>query len=297
MLTPDSVYGHWAERVLPQIALPYSRLMRLERPIGWWLLLLPCWWSLILAGGTLWQALLMLVGAVIMRGAGCVWNDISDRDLDAKVERTRLRPLPSGQISTKQAYIFLGMLILCGFIVLLQFSKLAIFTGITSLIFVAIYPFMKRITFWPQLFLGFAFSWGALMGFAAMDTLPLASFTLYLGTICWVIGYDTIYAHQDVADDMVINVKSTARLFNSNTKPWLVLFYSLTIILIYITLYILKANIFSYITLLIFSLHLAWQIYDLDIGNPTNCLKLFRSNRDAGLILTFGLLCARITAS
>jgi 4-hydroxybenzoate polyprenyltransferase len=297
MLTPDSVKGHWTERFLPHAALPYSRLMRLERPIGWWLLLLPCWWSLILAGGTLLQAVLMMLGAIIMRGAGCVWNDISDRDLDAKVERTRLRPIPSGQVSVKQAYLFLACLLLCGLVILLQFSWFAILTGVASLIFVAIYPFMKRVTFWPQLFLGFAFSWGSLMGFAAQGSLPLAAFTLYLGTICWVIGYDTIYAHQDIADDMLINVKSTARLFNKSTKPWLVLFYSLTILLITFTLYILKNNNIAYLALVIFAIHLAWQIYNLDIEDSANCLKLFRSNRDAGIILTFGLLFSRLSAS
>jgi 4-hydroxybenzoate polyprenyltransferase len=294
MLTPDAVRGHWAERFLPQPTLPYSRLMRLERPIGWWLLLLPCWWSLILAGGTLTQACLMMLGAIIMRGAGCVWNDISDRDLDAQVERTRARPIPSGQVSVRQAYAFLTLLLLAGLVILLQFSWFAIMTGIASLVFVVIYPFMKRVTFWPQLFLGFAFSWGGLMGFAAEGSLPLAAFTLYIGTICWVIGYDTIYAHQDIVDDMMINVKSTARLFNVNTKKWLVLFYSLAVLCISLSLYLIKSSIMTYIAVFGFAIHLYWQIYSLNINSPQNCLELFRSNRDAGLILTTGLLMSRL---
>lgn len=215
--------GNWVDTRAPEWARPYLRVSRYDRPIGSWLLLMPCWWSAALAAGMAHDIsrlpltiVLFFIGAFVMRGAGCAWNDITDRDLDAKVERTRSRPLPSGQVSVKQALAFLALQALIGFVVLLQFNRYAVATGITSLVVVAIYPFMKRITWWPQAFLGLAFSWGALMGFAVtFGRIDLTALVLYAGSIAWVIGYDTIYAHQDAEDDALIGVKSTARLFGA----------------------------------------------------------------------------------
>src|ERR1700678_1100994 len=232
--------GNWVDTHAPSWSRPYLRLARFDRPIGSWLLLMPCWWSAALAaavGGDVGQLpsviVLFFVGAFVMRGAGCTWNDITDRKLDALVERTRSRPIPAGQVSVPRAATFLGVQALIGLLVLLQFNRFAIMTGIASLLIVAIYPFMKRITYWPQIVLGLAFSWGALMGWAGtfgrLDGPPLL---LYAGSISWVIGYDTIYAHQDRDDDALIGIKSTALLFGARTKPMLALFYALAVILI-----------------------------------------------------------------
>src|SRR5437762_259080 len=217
--------GNWVDGIAPDWLRPYLRLARLDRPIGSWLLLLPCWWSVGLAAvhaGTqvnLWHALLFFIGAFAMRGAGCTWNDIVDRDLDAKVERTRSRPIPAGQVSVTQAFVFLVLQALVGLAVLLQFNRFAVVAGIASLVIVAVYPFMKRITWWPQVVLGLAFSWGALMGFAVtLGRIDLTALVLYAGSIAWVIGYDTIYAHQDAEDDALIGIKSTARLFGARTQ-------------------------------------------------------------------------------
>ncbi|MGY3652679.1 4-hydroxybenzoate polyprenyl transferase [Bradyrhizobium sp. LM4.3] len=211
--------GNWVDTRAPQWARPYLRLSRFDRPIGSWLLLMPCWWSAALAAGMAHDVgrlpltiVLFFVGAFVMRGAGCTWNDITDRDLDDKVERTRSRPLPSGQVSAKQALAFMVAQALIGLVVLLQFNRFAILTGVASLLIVAIYPFMKRITWWPQTVLGLAFSWGALMGFAVtFGRIDVTALVLYAGAISWVIGYDTIYAHQDAEDDALIGIKSTAR--------------------------------------------------------------------------------------
>src|SRR5215216_7501802 len=227
--------GNWVDTHAPSWSRPYLRLSRFDRPIGSWLLLMPCWWSAALAAGIARDVsrlpliiVLFLIGAFVMRGAGCTWNDITDRDLDARVERTRSRPLPAGQVSVAQAFAFLVLQALIGLAVLLQFNRFAILTGIASLAIVAVYPFMKRITWWPQVTLGLAFSWGALMGWAAMfGRLDPPALLLYAGAIAWVIGYDTIYAHQDRDDDALIGVKSTARLFGARTKPMLAGFYAL----------------------------------------------------------------------
>src|SRR5579859_536157 len=232
--------GNWVDSVAPPWSRPYLRLARLDRPIGSWLLLMPCWWSAALAAGvshSLGQlplvTALFFVGAFAMRGAGCTWNDITDRDLDAMVERTRSRPIPAGQVSVPQAFVFLMVQALIGFAVLLQFNRFAVATGIASLVIVAVYPFMKRITWWPQVVLGLAFSWGALMGFAVtLGQLGLPALFLYAGSISWVIGYDTVYAHQDTEDDALIGVKSTARLFGARTHRALVIFYGLAVLLI-----------------------------------------------------------------
>ena len=289
---------NWVDTRAPVWMRPYLRLSRFDRPIGSWLLLMPCWWSAALASGVAGDlrllpstVLLFFIGAFVMRGAGCTWNDITDRNLDGKVERTRSRPIPSGQVTVKQAAAFMVLQALIGLVVLLQFNRFAIATGIASLLVVAIYPFMKRITYWPQVVLGLAFSWGALMGFAViLARLDVAAFVLYAGAISWVIGYDTIYAHQDREDDALIGIKSTARLFGERTKPALVFFYSLAVVLLATAFHLAGAGMFAYAGLAVFALHLAWQIRRLDIGDPALCLKLFKSNRDAGLLLFASLV-------
>jgi 4-hydroxybenzoate polyprenyltransferase len=290
--------GNWVDTRAPQWSRPYLRLSRLDRPIGSWLLLLPCWWSAALAAGLIGKVgqlspviALFFVGAFAMRGAGCTWNDITDRDLDARVERTRSRPIPAGQVSVSQAAIFLVVQAAIGLAVLLQFNRVAILTGIASLLIVAVYPFMKRITWWPQIVLGLAFSWGALMGFAVtLGRIDATALALYLGSIAWVIGYDTIYAHQDAEDDALIGVKSTALLFGARTHRALVLFYGLAVALIGVALGLAGAGLAAWIGLAAFALHLAWQIRRLEIGDPALCLRIFKSNRDAGLLLFAGLL-------
>jgi 4-hydroxybenzoate polyprenyltransferase len=290
--------GNWVDSIAPAWSRPYLRLARLDRPIGSWLLLLPCWWSAALAaiaarsaGPSLIHIALFFIGAFAMRGAGCTWNDIVDRDLDGSVERTRSRPIPSGQVSVKQAFGFLLLQALIGFAVLISFNRFTIALGIASLAIVAIYPFMKRITYWPQIVLGLAFSWGAPMGWAAaFGALGIAPLLLYAGSIAWVIGYDTIYAHQDREDDALIGIKSTALLFGERTKPMLSLFYGLAVLLIGAAGCSVGAGVAFAVGLLAFAGHLAWQVVRLDINDPDRCLALFKSDRDAGLILFAGML-------
>jgi 4-hydroxybenzoate polyprenyltransferase len=287
--------GNWVDTRAPPWSRPYLRLSRLDRPIGSWLLLMPCWWSAALAAGVIGRLplilALFLVGAFVMRGAGCTWNDITDRDLDARVERTRSRPIPAGQVSVPQAAAFLVVQALIGLAVLLQFNRFAVATGIASLVIVAVYPFMKRITWWPQIVLGLAFSWGALMGFAVtLGRIDAAALLLYAGSIAWVIGYDTIYAHQDAEDDALIGIKSTALLFGARTRAALMVFYGLAVVLIGAALTLAGARWPAWIGLAAFAAHLVWQIKRLEIGDPALCLRLFKSNRDAGLLLFAGLL-------
>ncbi len=290
--------GNWVDSRAPRWSRPYLRLARLDRPIGSWLLLLPCWWSAALAAFVArdisqlpLDIALFFLGAFAMRGAGCTWNDITDRDLDAKVERTRSRPIPAGQVSVKQATVFLIAQALVGLVVLLQFNRFAVATGIASLLIVAIYPFMKRITWWPQIVLGLAFSWGALMGFAVrLGRIDATAIVLYAGSIAWVVGYDTIYAHQDAEDDALIGVKSTARLFGSRTRQALVVFYGLAVLLIGVALVLAGSGFSAWIGLAAFAAHLVWQIGRLNIGDAALCLRVFKSNRDAGLLLFVGLL-------
>jgi 4-hydroxybenzoate polyprenyltransferase len=284
--------GNWVDGFAPPRTRPYLRLARLDRPIGSWLLLMPCWWSLGLAGmqagrlPSLWHITLFFVGAFAMRGAGCTWNDLVDRDIDARVERTRSRPIPSGQISARAALVFLVAQALVGLVVLVQFNRFAIGVGIASLGVVAIYPFMKRFTYWPQIFLGLAFSWGALMGWAgARGALEAPAFLLYAGSIAWVIHYDTIYAHQDREDDALVGLKSTALLFGARTKPALALFSAASVLLIALAGVTAHAGLVFALGLAAFAAHLAWQIAFIDIDDQESCLRMFRSNRDAGLIL------------
>jgi len=290
--------GNWVDTRAPSWSRPYLRLSRLDRPIGSWLLLMPCWWSAALAAGMtgdIGQLPLILalffIGAFVMRGAGCTWNDITDRDLDARVERTRSRPIPAGQVSVAQAAVFLVAQALIGLLVLLQFNRFAVMTGIASLVIVAVYPFMKRITWWPQIVLGLAFSWGALMGFAVMlGRIDATALVLYAGSIAWVIGYDTIYAHQDAEDDALIGIKSTARLFGARTHRALVIFYGLAVVLIGVAVVLAGTRWPAWIGLAAFAAHLVWQIRRLEISDPALCLRIFKSNRDAGLLLFAGLL-------
>jgi 4-hydroxybenzoate polyprenyltransferase len=289
---------NWVDTRAPLWSRPYLRLSRLDRPIGSWLLLLPCWWSAALAAGIAHDVsrlplilVLFLIGAFAMRGAGCTWNDITDRDLDAQVERTRSRPIPAGQVSVPQAAGFLVLQALVGLAVLLQFNRFAVGCGIASLVIVAVYPFMKRITYWPQIVLGLAFSWGALMGFAVtFGRIDATAVILYAGSIAWVIGYDTIYAHQDAEDDALIGIKSTALLFGSRTRPALMVFYGLAVALIGVALALAGAGWMAWLGLAAFAAHLVWQIERLVIGDPKLCLRIFKSNRDAGLLLFAGLL-------
>lgn len=294
----DAPRGNWVDRYAPGFARPFLRLARADRPIGGWLLMWPCWWSAALialeqgrALPNLWHLFLFFVGAFVMRGAGCTYNDIVDRDIDAEVERTRRRPIPAGQVSAFAAAVFMVILSLIGFVVLIQFNYFSIGLGIASLAVVAAYPFMKRITSWPQAVLGLAFSWGALMGWAgAAGRLDLAPVLLFLGSALWVMGYDTVYACQDKEDDAIVGVRSTARLFGANVRPAVFGFYLLAVLSIFIAFVLVDASLFSFIGLAAFALHLAWQAIRLDPDDADVCLRLFRSNRDAGAILFAGLV-------
>jgi 4-hydroxybenzoate polyprenyltransferase len=294
---PDAATGHWADRYAPAAARPYLRLARIDRPIGWWLLLLPCWWSAAMAAIAAgrpypdpWHCALFLVGAVAMRGAGATYNDIIDRDLDARVARTRHRPLPSGQVSVTAAVAFLVLLGLIGLLVLLQFNGFAVALGLASLVPVALYPFMKRVTSMPQLVLGLAFAWGGLMGWAAaFGDLAAPALLVYAAAIAWTIGYDTIYALQDIEDDEVVGIKSSARLFGSRVRLGIGLCYGLAVLLLVTALVIVRAGPLAHLGVGAFGLHLAWQTWRIDRRAPALALRLFRSNRDAGLIL-FALL-------
>jgi len=290
--------GNWVDTLAPPFSRAYLRLARADRPIGAWLLLVPCWWSAGLAAvaaghpyPNLWHVLLFFVGAFVMRGAGCTWNDIVDRNLDAQVARTRSRPIPSGQVSVRTAAMFLALQALIGLAVLVQFNRFTVLVGVASLAVVAVYPLAKRVTWWPQIVLGLAFSWGALMGWAEVFArIDAPALLLYAGSIAWVIGYDTIYAHQDREDDALIGVKSTARLFGKRTRLSLICFYALAVLLIGLSGAAAGTGIVFMLGCIVFGAHLGWQIERLDIDDPDLCLRLFKSNRDAGLILFAALI-------
>ena len=295
---PDSVHRHWLNRFAPAWLVPYGRLARWDRPIGWWLLLWPCWWSVALAAiasgdrfPDVWHLLLFLIGAIAMRGAGCTYNDIVDREIDANVERTAGRPIPSGAVSVPQAIVFLVVQSLVGLAVLLQFNTYTILLGLGSLLVVAIYPFMKRITSWPQFVLGLAFSWGALVGWSAeFGSLSTAPLLLYAASIVWTIGYDTIYAHQDTTDDAVIGVRSTALLFANRTRLLVGLFYAATIILISVAVNYAGGGVVAAAGLVLAAVHMGWQVLTLNVESPENCLERFRANRTTGWIIFIALL-------
>lgn len=296
-MVADARQGNWLDRFAPEWLKPFGRLARWDRPVPLLLLFWPCGFGLALAslgqpglGFDLWALVLFLIGSVVMRGAGCTFNDIVDTDIDMKVARTRSRPIPSGQVSKRQAFVFLGLQTLVGAAILFQFNGFAILLGIASLVLVVIYPFMKRVTWWPQLFLGLAFNWGALLGWAAVTgSLALPPLLLYAGSILWTIGYDTIYALQDVEDDALIGVKSTARLFGERARPIIGLFYAGALALwlaaglaagggVLLALLVVPAGL------------LAWQVRTLQMDNPADALKKFRSNHWVGISVTLVFL-------
>ena len=295
---PDAAPRNWLDRFAPDWLKPYGRLARWDRPIGWWLLLWPCWWSAALAAiaaerraPELSHLLLFLIGAIAMRGAGCTYNDLIDRDLDANVERTRRRPLPSGAVTPAQALVFLVLQALVGAFVLLQFNDFTIVLGLASLLVVAVYPFMKRVTDWPQLVLGLAFSWGALMGWAALfGKLDAAPVLLYCGAVLWTVGYDTIYALQDKEDDAIIGVRSTARLFGRRSRTGIAGFYVAAFVLFGVAFVLADAGTFAFAGLGAGLLHATWMIVTLDPEDPRNCLARFRANSTTGWMIFAGLL-------
>jgi len=298
----DIPVDSWVDRFMPRPSHPYIRLARFDRPIGTWLLLFPCWWSIAMAWPN-WQAssdVLYLfaafgIGALVMRGAGCTYNDIVDRNFDAQVARTKNRPLPSGQITVRQAMIFLLALLLIGLAVLLTLKTYAIAVGAASLILVFTYPLMKRVTFWPQFFLGLTFNWGALLGWAAVSgDLATPAIILYAGGIFWTLGYDTIYAHQDRQDDPKAGVKSTARRLGLGSKPWLYAFYFIAI-----ALFTYAGTLGNYAWpyfagLGLGAAQLIWQVWDVDINTPKDCLAKFKSNRLFSWLFLGGILAAQI---
>ena len=294
---PDAPRKNWVNRFAPKKLRPWLWLMRADRPIGVWLLLWPCWWSVALASRAIdvfpdpVLLLLFAIGAFAMRSAGCIYNDILDRDIDAKVARTQARPLASGQISVKSAMVLIVALCLVGLAVLIQFNLFAICLGFASVGIVLIYPLMKRVTFWPQAFLGLAFSWGALMGWAAIfGSVALAPLILYGAAVAWTIGYDTIYAHQDKEDDEVIGLKSTALRFGDHTARWLSLFYGITWGGLAFSGWLIGAGLLFFIGMILAGAHLIWQIVTLDINDSQNCLDRFRSNHGFGAIVFFALV-------
>lgn len=287
----------WIDR-LPAAMRPYLRLARLDRPIGTWLLLFPCWWGIALASAD-WPSLPMLalfaLGALVMRGAGCTYNDIVDRDFDARVARTADRPIPSGAVSVRQAVAFLGFLLLIGLIILLSLDWTAIWLGVLSLALVFTYPLMKRVTWWPQFFLGLAFNWGALMGFAAIaGTVAAPSALLYAAGILWTLGYDTIYAHQDKEDDALIGVKSSALRLGANTRPALVAFYGGTIVLIGAAGHEAMLGWPFYALLAAGAVQLAWQVWRVDLDSANDCLAKFKSNRLFGWLILAGIIAGKL---
>ena len=296
----DAVKGNWVDQYAPEWSRPYLRLSRADRPIGTWLLLIPCWWGLALAmlwdGSPRWEdawiAIACALGAWLMRGAGCTWNDITDRNFDGAVERTRSRPIPSGQVTVKGAVIWMMLQALISFGILLTFNRMAISMGILALFPVAIYPFAKRFTWWPQVFLGLAFNWGALWAWTAHSgALHWPAVALYFAGISWTLFYDTIYAHQDTEDDSLIGVKSTARLFGNNTPTWLRRFIVGTVSLMAFAIILaldLEDNYWALGLALLgpwaMGWHMTWQLRIFDAENNQRLLQLFRLNRDTGLI-------------
>ncbi len=306
---PDAPSGNWVDRYAPPPARPYLRLSRADRPIGTWLLLIPCWWGLALAmlwdqtprWEDAWIGAGCALGAWLMRGAGCTWNDISDRKIDARVARTRARPIPSGQVSLAGAAIWMAVQALVALAILLTFNRAAVALGVLSLLPLAIYPFAKRFTWWPQVFLGLAFNWGALLAWTAhAGALHWPAVILYLAGIAWTLFYDTIYAHQDTEDDALIGVKSTARLFGADTVRWLKYFLVITVALMGVAVIralLPDASVLALVVALsgpwAMGWHMAWQLRGFDPHDSAKMLQLFRANRDTGLI-PLVLFCAAL---
>jgi len=296
--TSDIPQASWIDRLAPSFVRPYLRLARMDRPIGTWLLLIPCWWSVSLATEgwpNPWLFALFAFGSLVMRGAGCTVNDIVDRDFDARVARTADRPIASGRISLFQAFAFLSLLLLMGLSVLLQFNQFSIILGISSLTLVIIYPFMKRITYWPQLFLGLTFNWGALMGWTVVkEGLALSALVLYAAGILWTLGYDTIYAHQDKEDDILVGIKSTALKFGQSTPLLLAAFYAGTTALLALLGVTVGLSWPYFVAIAMAGGHLGWQVRTVDTDDPKSCLTKFRSNRDFGLIVLVGIIAGQV---
>ena len=295
----DAPKDNWVDRYAPGPTKPFLRLSRADRPIGTWLLLIPCLWGISLAAMSsgfrkwdLWLAISCGLGAFLMRGAGCTWNDISDRHIDASVARTRSRPLPSGQATVRGAMIWMVVQALWAALILFSYNWTAIGLGIASLALVAIYPFAKRFTWWPQVFLGLAFNWGALLAYAAhAGQVDWPAVVLYASGIAWTLYYDTVYALQDREDDALIGVKSTARLFADKARQWLWGFIAATVILMGMAVILVQAPRGNVVAMLIslagvwaFGWHMAWQMRALNVDDPASCLRVFRANRNAGLI-------------
>ena len=292
--------GDWIDRRAPAMVRPYLRLARIDRPIGTWLLLIPCWWGVALATASilgpdplvsLWYGLLFAVGAFVMRAAGCTWNDILDREFDGRVARTATRPIPSGAVSVRQALVFLCLLLLTGLAILLAFNGFTILLAISSLVLVALYPLMKRITYWPQAFLGITFNWGVLVGWTAVTgSIEAPPLWMYAAAVSWTIGYDTIYAHQDKDDDALIGLKSTALKFGDRTRPFLFLFYGLTVALLAVAFWSADLRWPSYVFLAAAALHLGHQAATVTFDDPQACLATFKSNTRTGLYVLAAIL-------
>jgi len=300
----DAVATSWVDGA-PRFVRPYLRLMRLDRPIGAWLLFWPCVFGLALGATATGQpyppplyVVLCGVGAVVMRGAGCTYNDIIDRDFDAQVERTRGRPIPSGAVSVAAAWVFAMALGLMGLCILVLFNPFAVLLGAGSLFLIAAYPFMKRITWWPQAWLGLTFNWGVLFGYAAMTgTLSVAALLFYAGCFFWTLGYDIIYAHQDKEDDVLIGVRSAAIRLGTRSKPWLYVFYSAAFLLMIAGGLAAGLRIVFVVSMLVAGVHLLWQLRTLDIDRPLLCLALFKSNRDTGALIAAALILGSVTGA
>ncbi len=279
---------------MPRALQPYLILMRADRPIGTWLLLFPCWWTLTLASDglpNLYYAALFAFGAFVMRGAGCVMNDLADRNFDGQVARTATRPIPNGDVSPKQAAAFMGFLCLLGLAVLVQFNTFTIFLGTASLSLVFIYPFCKRWTYWPQAILGLTFNWGALVGWSAVTgDVGIPALCIYIAGLFWTLGYDTIYAHQDKDDDIMVGIKSTALRLGEKTRPALWVFYGLATALIALAGYLTQLNWPFYVALGVSGGHLLWQTFKLDIHDAKTCLNLFKSNKWFGWLLLAAII-------
>jgi 4-hydroxybenzoate polyprenyltransferase len=301
----DARAANVVDRFAPAALLPYLRLARADRPTGFWLLAIPCFWSVALASRSIGSDYpdprllsLFAVGAVVMRAAGCTYNDIVDKDIDAQVARTQGRPLPSGQVTEKSATIFMLVLCLIGLAVLLSFNATTIWLGLAVIPIVALYPLVKRFSYWPQAVLGLAFNWGALLGYAAvLGRLEWAAVVLFAGVVAWTIGYDTIYAHQDREDDALLGLKSTALKFGRATKVWLAGFYALAWVGIAAAGLLAGAEIVFLLGMGAAGAHLFWQVATLDINDPENCLQRFRSNRDFGLIVFAAIVLDSVLAS
>ena len=305
----DAQSNNWVDLYIPKRLRPYFKLSRLDRPIGSWLLIIPCWWGVFLStnvdptllnGTSLYILIACYIGGLLMRGAGCTWNDITDAKLDAKVLRTKNRPIPAGHVSKSQAFLWLTLQCSLALAILITFNRLAIILGFLSIITVIVYPFAKRYTYWPQLFLGISFNWGILLAYAANSgTLDYFCICFYISAIAWTIFYDTIYSFQDIEDDRKAGIKSTGILFEANPKLYLTILIGVIIVTVGPVFYILSNGDLTQILILtsgilLFSLHLTLQLIKLDYRNPVNCLNTFKSNRTAGLVLTGFLILATL---